>query len=390
MNLEEFIQQARKNEQAGLHEEAILSYEKALIIDSKNKEAILGISRLYLLLGNSFRSLEILMQPGIDQSDVDFLLQKANTYMTLNQFQDAEKELKKALKMKVSAPVLNNLGVVLIRLGKSEEALHFFSESIKLDDKNANTWFNLSTYYETQRNLDKAIESVRQGLQKTTVPELLERLIQLLSKQGKHNEAILKAEEAISQYPDNNIIIMAHIRALFYGSEWALFLNVAKTFKENKILEAMMEKEISELEEQAHFHLKEFAASLEIVDRLIAQNPTQWGYVIRKAYILAVTRQFASSLLLLKDLLSKPNLPQAIRSEVFLLMKNIEIENWKSLISMIYLEPSYVEALSQNPQHILESRKIFLPEEGILFLKQLFKKKSNPFEGVDFSDGTVN
>ena len=98
MELEELLRQARKNEQTGLLEEAILSYEKALTLEPDNKESILGISRLYLLIGNSFRSLEVLMQPSVHQTDVDFLLQKANTYMTLNQFQDAEKELKKALK----------------------------------------------------------------------------------------------------------------------------------------------------------------------------------------------------------------------------------------------------------------------------------------------------
>ncbi|MDD4663078.1 MAG: tetratricopeptide repeat protein [Caldisericia bacterium] len=390
MELDEFIQQARKNEQAGLLEEAILSYEKALTLDPKNKEAILGISRMFLLIGNSFRSLEILMQQDIEETDVDFLLQKANTYMTLNQFQDAEKELKKALKLKINAPALNNLGVVLIRLGKLEEALHYFSESIKLDDKNANTWFNLSTYYETQRNMEKATDTIRQGLQKVSVPELMERLIQLLSKQGKHNEAILKAEEALLQYPENNMINMAYLRALFHASEWALFLNAAKEFKKKKIVEAMLDKEISELEEKAHFQLKEFPASLEMLDKLIAQNPNQPGYIIRKAYILAVTRNFSSALSLLKQLLSNPNLPQGIRSEAFILMKNIEIENWKSLISVLYLEPSYLETLSLNPENVLESRKILLPDEGISFLKQLFKKKSNPFNGIDFSDGTIN
>jgi len=118
MELEELLQQARKNEQAGLLEEAILSYEKALTLEPENKEAILGISRLYLMLGSSFRSLENLLQAKTHASDVDYLVQKANTYMTLNQFQDAEKELKKALKIKASAPIMNNLGVVLIRLGK--------------------------------------------------------------------------------------------------------------------------------------------------------------------------------------------------------------------------------------------------------------------------------
>jgi tetratricopeptide (TPR) repeat protein len=390
MELEELLRQARKNEQTGLLEEAILSYEKALTLEPDNKESILGISRLYLLIGNSFRSLEVLMQPSVHQTDVDFLLQKANTYMTLNQFQDAEKELKKALKLKSSAPIMNNLGVVLIRLGKPEEALHFFSESIKLDDTNANTWFNLSTYYETQKNLDKAIETIRQGLQKKMVPELLERLIQLLSKQGKHNEAILKAEEALAQYPGNNMIILAHARALFYASEWALFLNAAKEIKSSKILEAIVEKEISELEEQAHFHLKEFSASLEIIDQLIAQYPSQYGYTIRKAYILAVTRQFSHALAVLNQMLSKQNIPPAIRSDSFLLMKNIEIENWKTLISLLILDPAFVNTLTLNLQEALENKKILLPEEGILFLKQAIKKKDNPFEGINFSDGTPN
>lgn len=390
MEIEELLQQARKNEQAGLLEEAILSYEKALALDSGNKEAILGISRLYLMLGSSFRSLETLLQATTHATDVDYLVQKANTYMTLNQFQDAEKELKKALKIKASAPIMNNLGVVLIRLGKTEEALHYFLESIHLDDTNPNTWFNLSTYYETQRNLEKAAETIRQGLQKKAVPELQERLIQLLSKQGKHNEAILKAEEALSQYPDNVVVNIAYLRALFHASEWALYLNSVKEYREKKILEASIEKEITEMEEQAHFHLKEFTSSLELIDQLIAQNPNQLGYVVRKSFVLAVSRQFGASLSVLKQVLTQPNVPPAIRTECFLLMKNIEIENWKELIKTIALNSNFLSEISRNPEHFLQEKGILLPEEGISFIKQVIKKQINPIDGIDFNEGMVN
>lgn len=390
MDLEELLQQARKNEQAGLLEEAILSYEKALTLEPENKEAILGISRLYLMLGSSFRSLETLLQAKTHSSDVDYLVQKANTYMTLNQFQDAEKELKKALKIKTSAPVMNNLGVVLIRLGKPEEALHYFLESIKLDDMNPNTWFNLSTYYETQHNLEKAIETIRQGIQKKAVPELQERLIQLLSKQGKHNEAILKAEEALTQYPDHIIVNIAYLRALFHASEWVLLLNSAKEFRGDKILEAQIEKELTEMEEQSHFHLKEFASSLELIDQLIAQYPTQTGYLIRKAYVLAVSRQFASSLSVIKQVLTQPNVPPAIRTEAFLLMKNIEIENWKELVKALLFDPSFNQELINNPNQILQGKGILLPEEGIAFIKQLIQKQNHPFDGIDFNEGMAN
>ena len=186
------------------------------------------------------------------------------------------------------------------------------------------------------------------------------------------------------------MIILAHARALFYASEWALFLNAAKEIKSSKILEAIVEKEISELEEQAHFHLKEFSASLEIIDQLIAQYPSQYGYTIRKAYILAVTRQFSHALAVLNQMLSKQNIPPAIRSDSFLLMKNIEIENWKTLISLLILDPAFVNTLTLNLQEALENKKILLPEEEIIILMQAIKKQDNPFEGINFSDGTPN
>jgi len=167
-------------------------------------------------------------------------------------------------------------------------------------------------------------------------------------------------------------------------------LNSAKEFRGDKILEAQIEKEVTEMEEQSHFHLKEFALSLELIDQLIAQNPSQTGYIIRKAYVLAVLRQFASSLSVIKQVLTQNNVPPAVRTEAFLLMKNIEIENWKELVKALVVDPSFVQDLAKDPINMLQGKGILLPEEGAAFIKLLVQKKNHPFEGIDFNEGMVN
>ena len=134
--MRKYLLNAKKKEQLGQLNEAIFLFETCISLNPDHRDSILSLSRLYLMTGRPIQSMELLMKKKKLFSDKDFLVQLSNTYMTLNQFDEAERVLKQALAIKPESAILNNLGVVAIRRNKGEEAIDYFTESLRLDEKN--------------------------------------------------------------------------------------------------------------------------------------------------------------------------------------------------------------------------------------------------------------
>jgi tetratricopeptide (TPR) repeat protein len=384
MNLDESLEAAKRNEQSGQLAEAILMYEQCLMLDPTHRDSILSLSRLYLMTGKPIQSIELLITKNWS-GDKDFLVQLSNTYMTLNQFDEAERVLKQAQAKKPDSAILNNLGVVAIRRNKGEEAIDYFTESLKLDEKNVNTWFNLATYYESQNDPRKAKEVIGQALTKLDQMELKEKYIQLLNNLGESSKALELIETELLKNPNNLLLQVSKMRTLFHAKRFDDCLEWANELEQRPDLPPNLKLEILDIKEKCFFYKQEIDSSLEIIDQLLLQSNGNPSYEFRKAYLLAVKRNFFEALSILKQMLGRRNLPIQLQQESISLMKSIEIENWKSLVTYLIDETDSKEMLAQNFTYLLETRGILLPEEGIQFLKNLvqrYKNKNKGFEGL--------
>lgn len=390
MEWNELLEIARNKEKEGRNEEAIIFFEKALQIDPAHRESILSLSRLYLLTGKPIQSLQVLLQNKRFDKDKDFLIQLSNTYMTLNQFDDAEGVLKEALAIKPESSVLNNLGVVSIRRNKSEEAIDYFTQSLKMDENNLNTWFNLVTFYESLSDFNKAKEVIEKALQKLNQRELKEKYAQLLSVTGEFKKALEMLDQEIVENPNELIYKVAKARILFQSKQYDLCQEWISDIENSETIHPNLKLEFMEMSEKCYFFKQELDKSLDLLDQMLLLSNGNPGYEFRKAYVLAVDKNYKEALKILSQIIGRRNLPPQLFHEAHLLMKSIEVENWKALIQFFFDESQSKELLTQNLLYILETRRILLPEDGIHFLKMAIKAYKSKQIGFDSQSDFIN
>ena len=97
------------------------------------------------------------------------------------------------------------LGVLLLDLGRADQALAQFQQVIERDDKSANGWFHLGTAQAELQQWEKAVESYRRALSlpTMTVPELAHQNLGLaLYHLKRYREAESALRFAISLDPE--------------------------------------------------------------------------------------------------------------------------------------------------------------------------------------------
>jgi len=217
MNINDLLEEAKRNESIGKIDEAIIALEKALLLSPLNKEILLTLSRLYIGKGKILKALELIS--GIEnlKNDPDILMQEANIYMLLHRFEEAEAKLKEALQFKESSSIYNNLGVVLLQQRKGNEAIQALKKSIKIDPKNINTWLNLATFYESAGDLDSAKDTLERAFSMSLKnEELIEKYVQILSKKGEYESAISLIDDELANNKENLPLRLTKVKVLFF------------------------------------------------------------------------------------------------------------------------------------------------------------------------------
>jgi predicted Zn-dependent protease len=136
-------------------------------------------------------------------------------YFTLSQWEDAEREFRKALAIKPYAPGYSNLGTVLFFKGNYADAARQFEEATKLQPTNHVMWGNLG---DARGQIEGERERAREAFQKAYSlasqqlvlnPEdvqLRKSYALYLAKLGRAKEAWTEIEAAIQQAPtDMNV-----------------------------------------------------------------------------------------------------------------------------------------------------------------------------------------
>ncbi|GEM_PF-1649361 len=380
MNINDLLEEAKRNESIGKIDEAIIALEKALLLSPLNKEILLTLSRLYIGKGKILKVLELIS--GIEnlKNDPDILMQEANIYMLLHRFEEAEAKLKEALQFKESSSIYNNLGVVLLQQRKGNEAIQALKKSIKIDPKNINTWLNLATFYESAGDLDSAKDTLERAFSMSLKnEELIEKYVQILSKKGEYESAISLIDDELANNKENLPLRLTKVKVLFFKGLTEDCIEEINNIEKENILSPQNKKELMEIKEQAYYNLGYNEKALEVLDELINISNGNPYYLFRKAQIFYSLQNYTESLKICSMLLKEKTLNEELRSNIIILMKNIEIENWKRLVRLLIEEPAMKDALLNDLIFTIQSTGILLPEEGLIYLQSILKQITSKY-----------
>ncbi|HOJ16253.1 MAG TPA: tetratricopeptide repeat protein [Caldisericia bacterium] len=380
MNINDLLEEAKRNESIGKIDEAIIALEKALLLSPLNKEILLTLSRLYIGKGKILKVLELIS--GIEnlKNDPDILMQEANIYMLLHRFEEAEAKLKEALQFKESSSIYNNLGVVLLQQRKGNEAIQALKKSIKIDPKNINTWLNLATFYESAGDLDSAKDTLERAFSMSLKnEELIEKYVQILSKKGEYESAISLIDDELANNKENLPLRLTKVKVLFFKGLTEDCIEEINNIEKENILSPQNKKELMEIKEQAYYSLGYNEKALEVLDELINISNGNPYYLFRKAQIFYSLQNYTESLKICSMLLKEKTLNEELRSNIIILMKNIEIENWKRLVRLLIEEPAMKDALLNDLIFTIQSTGILLPEEGLIYLQSILKQITSKY-----------
>ncbi|HOW02731.1 MAG TPA: tetratricopeptide repeat protein [Caldisericia bacterium] len=380
MDINDLLEEAKMNESIGKIDEAIIALEKALLLSPLNKEILLTLSRLYIGKGKILKVLELIS--GIEnlKNDPDILMQEANIYMLLHRFEEAEAKLKEALQFKESSSIYNNLGVVLLQQRKGNEAIQALKKSIKIDPKNINTWLNLATFYESAGDLDSAKDTLERAFSMSLKnEELIEKYVQILSKKGEYESAISLIDDELANNKENLPLRLTKVKVLFFKGLTEDCIEEINNIEKENILSPQNKKELMEIKEQAYYNLGYNEKALEVLDELINISNGNPYYLFRKAQIFYSLQNYTESLKICSMLLKEKTLNEELRSNIIILMKNIEIENWKRLVRLLIEEPAMKDALLNDLIFTIQSTGILLPEEGLIYLQSILKQITSKY-----------
>jgi len=380
MNINDLLEEAKRNESVGKIDEAIIALEKALLLSPLNKEILLTLSRLYIGKGKILKALELINGAENLKNDPDILMQEANIYMLLHRFEEAEAKLKEALQFKESSSIYNNLGVVLLQQRKGNEAIQALKKSIKIDPKNINTWLNLATFYESAGDLDSAKDTLERAFSMSLKnEELIEKYVQILSKKGEYESAISLIDDELANNKENLPLRLTKVKVLFFKGLTEDCIEEINNIEKENILSPQNKKELMEIKEQAYYNLGYNEKALEVLDELINISNGNPYYLFRKAQIFYSLQNYTESLKICSMLLKEKTLNEELRSNIIILMKNIEIENWKRLVRLLIEEPAMKDALLNDLIFTIQSTGLLLPEEGLIYLQSILKQITSKY-----------
>jgi tetratricopeptide (TPR) repeat protein len=125
-------------------------------------------------------------------------------YLAQNRWAEAEAQLQYAAEaLPDSAPVFDNRGIALARLGRPADAEASFRRALELEPNHAETHINLALALEQQSRIEEAVASMREALRLSPRHAIgWNRLGTLLLRLGNAEEAVAAYDQALVLKPD--------------------------------------------------------------------------------------------------------------------------------------------------------------------------------------------
>jgi Flp pilus assembly protein TadD len=191
------------SQQLGRLENATWNLERAIALDSNNREYRLAIGKLAFKMGNTKKALRYL-EGLANAKDPDALAILGRLSYETGRYDQAATSLKNVSTLKSDDPkLLNDLAVSQIRTDKVEDARKNLEEAIRLKPDYAEAYVNLGLLLKRQGKADQAIAMYRKAIAlNATIPAAYNNLGSLLLDQKQVTEATTLLTKAVSLDPN--------------------------------------------------------------------------------------------------------------------------------------------------------------------------------------------
>jgi len=175
------------------------AYNRALQLEPSSEEALVGLAMVYSDLGDTTRAAEMLRKVVEQNPEVPTLAELARNYEQQEEFNLAAETYRQALSL---SPTNSSLKRAMARnlalADRDDEAIEVYSELVAEDPTDAESQFRLSQIYTSQKDYEKAWESLQAA--KQGAPDSLELLyleVNLLEARGDAEGAIERLQEIL-------------------------------------------------------------------------------------------------------------------------------------------------------------------------------------------------
>jgi len=193
-------------------------FEKAIELNPANQQAVENLSFAYIRLGETEKGIDILKRLNVEKTDdhthfvMGVLLHEAGKY------EEAEEELKRALMLHPdSTQVLEELGKVLMKINKTDEAINTYEKLIRIAPGNYHAWFGKAGAYLKAARWKEAVYCYEEAIHiRPDCYRSYYNMAAALEGLGNHEAAIDAYQSAIAINPDfaeayNNLGILLSI-----------------------------------------------------------------------------------------------------------------------------------------------------------------------------------
>jgi tetratricopeptide (TPR) repeat protein len=198
---QDWVDTGNKFNEQGRYQDAILAFEHALSIDSKNKYAWTGKSGALNGLNRNSEALTAAETALTIDPDFEYaLVNKGLALANLNRFQEAIDTLNKALTINPDNPFAWSIkSNILNQMGKPQEALQAAERALSIDSTKADIWNSKGFALDGLKRFGEALDTFNKAL--TIDPDnpfSWTGKSNILNQMGKPDEALQAAERALS------------------------------------------------------------------------------------------------------------------------------------------------------------------------------------------------
>lgn len=181
------------------YDRAAKNYENALELDPDNIQAIENLSFTYVKMGQTGKGIETLRKLSAEEGHYRTHYIWGALLHDAGEYKQAEEQLRKSVLLNPdSIEARDELGKVLIRLDKFEEAIDVFNDILKIDADNYPAWYNKANALMKQNRWKEAVFSYKEAIGiKPDCYKSYYNMAVALEENGDKNEAIDAYRSAI-------------------------------------------------------------------------------------------------------------------------------------------------------------------------------------------------
>lgn len=272
------------------------AYNRALELEPDNEEALVGLAMVYSDLGDSSRAADMLRRVVEQNPDVPTLAELARTYEQQNDYDLAAATYRQALVLSPTNSALKRAVARNLVLGNHlDEAIEVYSELVAEDPADSDSHLRLSQIYGSQREYDKAWESLEAA--KQGAPDSLELLyheVNLLDARGDTEGAIKRLQEILDtgekeSYSageiSNRILFLERLAELYRAN--GQYDESAATMRQIGELDSDLRPRVAAQIGDTYRQAKQFAKAAEVLDAAADEFPDNRMIAVVRATVLA-------------------------------------------------------------------------------------------------------